>query len=81
MGADIGLLEFVAFCNIHKRRLMMLLPDGVIDIVTAFATTLLDETWTPVSFARLAVCIVCDPRRWRRCKTHIASVYVPCTVF
>ena len=52
----------------------MLLPDGVIDIVTAFATTLLDETWTPVSFARLAVCIVCDPRRWRRCKTHIASV-------
>ena len=48
MGADIGLLEFVAFCNIHKRRLMMLLPDGVIDIVTAFATTLLDETWTPV---------------------------------
>ncbi len=58
MFAYFGLLELVAFCDIHNRRLMLLLPDGVIDIVSAFAATLLDEAWNLVPFARLVVPVV-----------------------
>ena len=42
----------------------MLLPDGVIDIVTAFATTLLDETWSLVPFARLVVPVARGGGHW-----------------
>ena len=52
---NIGLLELVAFCASRKRRLMMLLPDGVVDIVSAFAAPLLDSTWCMEPFQRLVV--------------------------
>ena len=55
---DIGLLEFVAFCASRKRRLMMLLPDGPVDIVSAFAAPLIDSTWSMEPFPRLVVPVV-----------------------
>jgi hypothetical protein len=44
------------------------LPHGVIDIVSAFAPALLDETWTPVPFARLVVPVACRDMHW--CMAH-----------
>ena len=52
---DIGLLEFVAFCASRKRRLIMLLPDGLVDIVSAFAAPLIDSTWCMEPFQRLVL--------------------------
>ena len=55
---DIGLLEFVAFCASCKRRLMMLLPDGHVDIASAIAAPLIDSTWSMKPFQRLVVPVV-----------------------
>ncbi len=76
MGANIGSLEFVAFCSIHKRRLMMLMPDGEIDIAMAFAATLLDETWTLVPFARLVVPVARGGGHWCMCSYGEATHFM-----
>jgi hypothetical protein len=76
MGANIGSLEFVAFCSIHKRRLMMLMPDGEIDIAMAFAATLLDETWTLVPFARLVVPVARGGGHWCMCSYAEATHFM-----
>ena len=56
--ADIGLLEFIAFCASRKRRLIMLVPDGPVDIASAFAAPLIDSTWCMEPFQRLVVPVV-----------------------
>ena len=64
MATNIGLLEFVAFCYSHRRRLKLLLPEGEVDVVTAFAAALLDETWALVPFARLVVPVAKRGAHW-----------------
>ncbi len=61
---NIGLLDFVDFCASRTRRLMMLLPDGVVDVVSAFASPSLDSTWSMELFQRLVVAVVSRDKVW-----------------
>jgi hypothetical protein len=51
----IGLYEFVIFSAMRKRRLLLHLGDGMMDVITALAPQLVDASWNMVPFASQVV--------------------------
>ena len=53
----IGMLEVMAFCAVHKRRVVLQLAEGTIDIMSSLAPMLMDCTWKLAAFdGRLVAC-------------------------
>ena len=56
-GAWVGLLEVMAFCAIHKKRVIVQMMEGTLDPIAVLAPRLVDATWQMEAFAgRLVVC-------------------------
>jgi hypothetical protein len=45
-----GFFDLVAFCGMRRRRLLLLLPDGVLDMVSAYAPNVINDTWAVAPF-------------------------------
>jgi uncharacterized MnhB-related membrane protein len=80
-----GTLELVAFCCLRKRRLVVQLVDGWVDIMAVFAPSLVDATWHAEPFpVELFLCRWAHARKqwelaaWNNASHFMAGMHVPC---
>ena len=84
-GTWMGILEIMAFCAMQKRRVVMQVSEGTLDVIGELAPALLDPVavW-PAFPGRLVACRmdhgVWHVASWRDCTHFVASMPLPNTL-
>ena len=68
-----GFFDFVAFSAMRRRRLLLRLPDGVMDMVSAFAPNIVNDTWSVAPFHVQLVACRDQQRAWVMADLSAAS--------
>ena len=77
-GNWIGMLEVMAFCAVHKRRVVLQLEDGTVDVMSSLVPMLMDSTWNLAPFeGHLVACklvgSVWHPATFATCTHFVAT--------
>ena len=59
-----GFFDFVVFSAMRRRRLLLRLPDGVIDMVSVFAPNIVNDTWAVAPYHVQLVACRSQDRAW-----------------
>jgi hypothetical protein len=59
-----GFVDLVVFSALRRRRLLLRLPDGVIDMVSIFAPNIVNDTWAVVPYHVQLVACRSQDRAW-----------------
>ena len=59
-----GFFDLVAFSAMRRRRLLLRLPDGVIDMVSVFAPNIVNDTWAVAPYHVQLVACRSQDRAW-----------------
>ena len=76
-GAWIGVLEIMAFCAMHKQRVVVQLEEGTLDPIADLAPALQDKTWSRQPLAgRMVLCRLRGGGVWHTASWETCSHYV-----